>query len=233
MGEEEETSQHLTSPASFFFLPSIFASLFLHRGARISERVPKSAAVEGVVAAQQHEPTLPPLSSWNRALRRTRKQGTPDRATTVRAAAPAHCGMCSLHMPVSRERERKKSKEFGSDHAYTTPAGEICQRGGRENGPDAGPRPSGLARPAVHAVHAPNFHSCTSHPFPSMSAACIDVVKPTCTCLQTPPPISSPTPPHVGFMQLGHRLKKLPTPSVGDSLKDLLLYLCMFCSQLK
>lgn len=123
MGEEEETSQHLTSPASFFFLPSIFASLFLHRGARISERVPKSAAVEGVVAAQQHEPTLPPLSSWNRALRRTRKQGTPDRATTVRAAAPAHCGMCSLHMPVSRERE-KRAKSL----VPTTPTRLLLER---------------------------------------------------------------------------------------------------------
>lgn len=101
-----------------------------------------------MVAAQQPEPTLPPLSSWNRAC-----EG---------AAAPAHCGMCSLHMPVSRERERKKSKEFGSDHAYSTPAGEICQWGGWEHGPDARFPPSGLARPTVLAVHAPKFRSYTS-----------------------------------------------------------------------
>lgn len=122
---EEETSQHLTSPASFFYFLLLFASFsFFSPWAQFSERVPKSAAVEGIVAAQRCEPTLPPLSSWKACEGLKNKE----RPTGRQCASPLR-NVFTAYAGVSRERERKKSKEFGSDHAYTTPVREM--RSGR------------------------------------------------------------------------------------------------------
>lgn len=86
MGEEEETSQHLTSPASFFFLPSIFAPWGPDLGARAQEC--RGGRSGGSTAARAHPPTTELL-----------EQGVAKDSKT-RNAGPGDDGACSGASPL-------------------------------------------------------------------------------------------------------------------------------------
>lgn len=150
---EEETSQHLTSPASFFIsFYFLLVFLFFSPWAQFSERVPKSAAVEGIVAAQRCEPTLPPLSSWKACEGLENKESPTGR----RCASPLR-NVFTAYAGVSREREREKRAKSLVPTTPTRLLLERCNRGGRDHGPDARSPSWGSARPAVRAARAPNF----------------------------------------------------------------------------